>query len=172
LEQTHVAADINTQTKGGGIMASTTSRMTSKKTSTTGRNSTIRKAEELLVITRNAEGMFARVTGPLARNNINIECYTSYAWGNEAAFRLVTNNNRKARDLLRSEGYSVQEMPVVLWSTTNEPGWLTKAATALANAHINTFSSYATALPNSTETIVTFNTSDTNRTIEVLGNLR
>ena len=153
-------------------MATTTGRTTSKKTSTTGKNSTIRKTEELLVVTRNTEGTFARLTSPLSRNNINVECYTSYAWGNEAAFRLVTDNNRKARDILRAEGYQVQEVPVVLWYTKNEPGWLTKATTALANAHISTYSSYASALPNTDNTVVTFNTNDTNRTVEVLGNLR
>jgi len=153
-------------------MATTTGRTTSKKASTTGKNSTIRKVEELLVVTKNAEGTFARITGPLSRNNINIECYTSYAWGNEAAFRIVTDNNRKARDILRSEGYTVQEMPAVRWYTTNEPGWLTKATTALANAHISTYSSYATALPDSDNTVVTFNTNDSNRTVEVLNRLR
>jgi hypothetical protein len=153
-------------------MATTTGRTTSRKTSTTTGSSMTRKADELLVVTRNSEGSFARLTGPLARNGINIECFTAYTWGNEAAFRIVTDNNRKARDLLRSEGYSVQETPVVLWYTKNEPGWVTKAATALANAHINTYSSYSTSEPNSNNTIVTFNTSDTNRTIDVLKNLR
>ncbi len=161
-------------------MASTTGKTTTRKTTTTGKSTTTattksttaRKTDELLIVTRNDYGTLARVTNPLNKNNINIECFTAYEWGNEAAFRIVTDNNRKARDVLRSEGFNVQESPVAIWYTTNEPGRLVKAATALANAHINTFCSYSTMVPNSASTAITFNTNDTNRAIEVLKGIR
>ncbi|MFA4874087.1 MAG: hypothetical protein WC956_02545 [bacterium] len=154
-------------------MASVTGRTTTKKTSTTtGKSGSTRKADELLVVTQNELGMMARLTTPLSKNNINIECFTAYEWGHEAAFRIVTDNNRKARDILRSEGFNVQENPVALWYTTNEPGRITKAAMALANAHINTFCSYSTGVPNSDATVIAFDTSDTKKTIEVLNNIR
>jgi len=154
-------------------MATTVRKTTSRKTATTTKNTFLtKKAAELLVVTRNTEGSFANVTSPLARNDINIECFSAYTWGDEAAFRIVTDNNKKARELLRTEGYAVQETPVVLWYTKNEPGWITKAATALAKAHINTYCAYSAVDPKSNTSVVTFNTNDNNRTIEVLQHLR
>lgn len=131
-----------------------------------------RKADELLIVAHTELGLLARLTNSLAKNNINIECFTAYEWGNEAAFRMVTDNNRKARDVLRSAGFTVQESPVALWYTKNEPGSLMKAASALANAHINTFCSYSTTMPETDCTVVTFNTNDTNKTIEVLNHIK
>jgi hypothetical protein len=157
-------------------MATTTSRTTTARRTTsttgTGKSPWTRKTEELLIVTRNDENTLARLTNPLSRNSISIECFTSYKWGEESAVRIVTDNNRKARELLRSAGYAVQENPVVLWYTRNEPGCITKAATALANAHINTFCSYSTGLPDSGNAVVAFDTNDANRTLEVLTNLR
>lgn len=153
-------------------MASTTARTTKRTTSTTGKSGTTRRADELLVVTHSEPGLFAKVTNPLGRNNINIECFTAYEWGTEAAFRIVTDNNKKARDVLRSAGFTVQENSVALWYTNNEPGNLMKATNALATAHINTYCSYSTAVPNSDSTVIAFNTNDTNRTIEVLNRIR
>lgn len=156
-------------------MATSTSKSVKKGTTTSnveGSSTVTRKASELLVVTHNDVGANANITVPLAKNNINLECFTAYEWGAESAFRMVTDNNKKAADVLRSQGYSVQESPIALWYTHNEPGSFTKAATALANAHINTYCSYSTTVPGSDTTIIAFNTDDTNRTIDVLNHLR
>lgn len=133
---------------------------------------TTRKMSELLVITRNDLGTLARITTPLAKNNINVECFTGYEWNNEAAFRIVTDNNRRAGELLRAEGFNVQENPTVMWQTENTPGRLRTAATALAEANINTFCAYSTTPPNSRTTCVVFGTTDTDRTLSILKNLK
>lgn len=134
--------------------------------------SAARKMSELLVLTKNDLGMLARITTPLAKNNINIECFTGYEWNGEAAFRFVTSNNRRARELLASEGYNVQENPVVLWQTGNEPGRLRTATTALAEAKVNTYCAYSTTLPDSQTTAIIFNTNDSDRTMNVLKTIR
>ena len=138
----------------------------------TGTTTGTTKTTELLVITRNELGAFARITTPLAKNSINIECFTGYEWSGEAAFRLVTSNNRKARELLKAEGYNVQENPIVLWTTPNTPGQLRNATTALAEARVNTYCSYSTSLPNTNTTVVAFGTTDTDRATEILKRLR
>lgn len=131
-----------------------------------------RKAGELLVVTKNELGALSRITTPLARNKINIECFTGYEWGGEAAFRFVTDNNRRAGDILRGEGYNVQETTVVLWQAANVPGQMKNATTALAEAKVNTYCSYSTALPDSNTAVTVFNTSDADRTLNILNKLR
>jgi hypothetical protein len=153
-------------------MATTTGRTGTRTMTGRATGFKTRKANELLVITRRCDEALANLTNQLARNNINIECFTSYEWGNEAAFRMVTDNNKKARELLSGQGYTVQENPVTLWYTENTPGWFNKAATALARAHIDTFATYMTAQPDMNTTVVAFTTNDTTRTMELLSNLR
>lgn len=130
------------------------------------------KTTELLVITGNELGAFARMTTPLAKNKINIECFSGYEWSGEAAFRIVTDNNKKACDLLKREGFNVQENPVVLWTTENTPGQLNSATMALAEASINTYSSYSTSVSGSNTSVVAFSTSDADRTMEILRRTR
>lgn len=128
----------------------------------------VSRATELLIVTKNELGALAKITTPLARNNINIECFSGYEWCTEAAFRLVTDNNRKAQELLKTQGYNVQENPVCLWKTDNVPGRLSSATTALAEANVNTFSAYATSATGARTQTITLNTSDVERTTTVL----
>lgn len=130
-----------------------------------------RKATEVLVVAGNELGLLARITGPLAKNKVNIECYTGYEWGNEAAFRFVTDNNKRAREILAAAGFNAQENQVVLWQTGNTPGQLRNAATALAEASVNTICSYSTTPVNSSSSVVVFNTSDADRTASILNRL-
>lgn len=134
--------------------------------------SDVKKTTELLVVTKNELGAFARITTPLAKNNINIECYSAYEWNSEAAFRLVTDNNKKATEILKTNGYTVTESPVVLWQTESTPGQLRNATTALAEANINTYCSYSTTPTNSKMAVAVFNTSDATRTSAVLSRMK
>jgi hypothetical protein len=129
------------------------------------------KTSELLIVTRNELGALSRVTGPLAQNNINIECYCSYDWGNESAFRFITNNNKKAREVLTKAGWNVQENPAVLWTAPNKPGVLRRATSALSEMRINIYASYSIAQPGESTCMVAFTTSDPVKTMETLNRI-
>lgn len=147
--------------------------MTTTRTTygSTGPTSRAHVTDEILVVTRNIPGIYSKITTPLAKHNINVECFTSYTWGDEVAFRIVTDNNLKARDFYISAGFYVQVNPVTLWYTENTPGSLDKATNALENARISTYSSYMTTNPVSNTTTVTFNTNDITRTVNILNQL-
>jgi len=127
---------------------------------------------ELLIVTHNTNTSYTDITTPLTRNNVNLECFTTYRWGGETAFRLVTSDNRKAREILKCAGYTVQESPVTLWYTKNEPGRFNKAMDALTKARIETYCTYSTSVPNSRTMIIAFDTNDTMKTSEVLSRIR
>lgn len=132
----------------------------------------VTKTTELLIVTANELGAFARISAPLAKKGINVECFTAYEWNGEAAFRLVTNNNKKAREILEGEGHRIQENTSVLWTTENTPGRLSTVTTAMAEARINTHCAYGTTPIDAMTTRVVFTTDDADRTVEVLKRLR
>ena len=129
------------------------------------------RTSELLVVTKNELGALARVTAPLAQNNINIECYSSYDWGNESAFRFITSDNRKARELLTKAGWNVQENPTVLWSVPNKPGALRRATGALAELKISIYASYSAVQPGDPSCTIAFTTSNPDKTAETLNRI-
>lgn len=129
------------------------------------------KTSELLVVTKNEMGALARATAPLSQGNINIECYCSYDWGNESAFRFITSNNRKARELLTKAGWNVQENPTVLWKTPNKPGVLRRATSALAEMKVNIYASYSAAQPGEPSCTIAFTTSDPDKTAATLNKI-
>lgn len=150
----------------------TTGRTTFTKSGrNTGGNWKAIRSDEILVVTYNSPGTFENMTNTLGRNNINVECFTSYAWGNEVAFRFVTDNNKKAREIFANAGYNVQEHPVVLWYTEYNPNTLGRATTAFRHACIDTYCSYMTVSPDTNNTIVAFDTNDVNKTINVLNEI-
>ena len=152
--------------------STTTTRRTTSTTSKTTASTATTKTSELLVVTHNSVGAFSSITSPLTRNKINIECFTGYEWSGEAALRIITDNNRKASELLRNEGFTVQESPVVLWNTKSSAGTITNAMNALANANVNTYSTYATTNATTKNEVVVFNTNNPDTTINVLKGLK
>lgn len=129
------------------------------------------KTSELLIVTRNERGALARAAASLAQGNVNIECYTSYDWGNESAFRFVTSNNKKARELLTKAGWNVQESPTILWNAPNKPGTLRKATSALAEMKIDIYASYTATEPGGPTCTIAFTTSNPDKTAETLNRL-
>ena len=83
----------------------------------------------------------------------------------------VTSNNSKASEVLRSQGYSVSENPVTVWYTENTPAQMKNATSALAQANINTYCIYSTTSPKSKTSAIVFNTSDAERTLNVLNRI-
>lgn len=128
-------------------------------------------ASELLIVARNDLGALARVTSQLSRYNINIESISAYEWNGEAAFRLMTSNNRMACDLLQQNGFNVQDNPVTVWVTENRPGKLNQATAALAESHINTASTYLLPGGDPSVAMVVFTTDNIERTSDILNRI-
>ena len=127
----------------------------------------VRKTTDLWVTTPNELGALSKLTTPFKPHNINVESFVCWEEGNNAYFRLVTNDNTRAREIWTKEGYTVKENPVVLWTTPNIPGRLSAATTALAEAHINTIYTYSSTTGTG-ETTVVFYTNNPDRTYEIL----
>lgn len=130
-----------------------------------------KKTTELFIMTPNTLGSLTKITNPLTKNGINIEGYCAYEWGKEAAYRIITDDNLKARTVLSKEGFAVEENPTVLWEINNKPGFLKKATEALSAAHINIFCSYCTTMVGGKKTSTAFTTNNAEKTFTVLSQL-
>lgn len=131
-----------------------------------------RKTTELFIMTPNTLGSLTKVTNPLSKNGVNIEGYCAYEWGNEAAYRIITDDNTKARTVLAKEGFAVEENPTVLWEINNKPGFLKKATEALSTSNINIYCSYCTTMVGGKKTATAFTTNDPDKTVAVLTSLK
>jgi hypothetical protein len=127
-----------------------------------------RKTTELFIVLPNSLGSLTGITTPLTKHKINVEGYCAYEWGKEAAYRIITDNNAKAREVLSKEGYKVEENPTVIWETNNKPGSLKKATEALATENINVYCSYCTTMAGGKKAATAFTTSDADRTFNTL----
>ncbi len=130
-----------------------------------------KKYTELIVVSNNTQGTFTQIATPLRENKINIVGYCAYAWGNEAAFRIITNNNTAANEVLANNGWTVSENPTVLWESSNRPGALEKATEALTSAGVNIYSTYTTAKGGARKASVAFTTNDVQTTYSVLNKI-
>jgi len=119
-------------------------------------------------MTPNALGCLTSITGPLQKNGVNIEGYCAYEWGKEAAYRIITDDNAKARQVLSKAGYCVEENPTVLWETNNKPGMLKKATDSLASKNINIYCSYCTTMSAGKKAATAFTTNNAEVTFNTL----
>lgn len=124
--------------------------------------------EELVVTGKDEVGALARATLPLKQNNINIECSCCYGMDGKATFHLVTNNTKKAKELLTKNGWTVAQNSAVLWQTDNIPGTLNKATTALSEAKINIEYCYFASPPGAKTSGVVFKTANDTKACEIL----
>ena len=126
--------------------------------------------KELVVSCKNEVGALARATMPLKQNNINIECLVCYQEGsNNAKLHFITNNNKKAKELLTNNKLNVTENEVVCWTTPNTPGTLSAATSALAEGKIDIQYCYTSAPQHSDAQCVVFCTNNNTKANEILG---
>ncbi len=89
------------------------------------------------VFAENRPGQAARVTGILARANINIRCITVASSGTFGVMKLLVNNPEQACHALQHEGFAATLMDVIAVETPDQPGALFTVADCLAAHQIN-----------------------------------
>jgi len=127
-----------------------------------------KKTTELFIMTPNALGSLTGITTPLQKHGVNVEGYCAYEWGNEATYRIITDNNAKARQVLTKAGFCVEENQTIVWETNNKPGMLRKATEALAVKNINIYCSYCTTMAGGKKAATAFTTNNPDVTLSTL----
>lgn len=102
-------------------------------------------AKHVSVSTDNKPGMLAKVTAPLKEAGVIINACCAWGEGGKANFALLTENNAKAIEALKTAGYKPEEQEVVTTTLAHRVGSLAEAAQKLGQANIDIQFCYVTA---------------------------
>jgi len=126
-----------------------------------------RKAREIRVAAPNAVGLLAKVCNAVAGAGVDIDAVCGYAVEDKGYIMLITRDNAKAGEALRSAGYEVSGREVVLVDIENRVGAGAEAVSKIAEAGIDIRYCYATA-SDGKYALTVMATSDDQKALEVL----
>ncbi len=129
----------------------------------------VSKTKQLLVVTENRVGMLAEVTSAASGVEVNISAINAYAVGDKAYFRVVTSDNQKVVEELKSKGYEVSEQEVVALKLKDKQGMAKEIAGKLKEANIDLEYIYGTTCESLCECKLIFNSNDNDKAVEILG---
>lgn len=128
----------------------------------------VRLGKQLLAVTENKVGMLAEVTSDVSGAGVNIQAIDAYGAGEKANFRIITDNNQKAKEVLKAKGYEVSEEDIVIVELSNQVGVLKETADKLKGAGINLEYIYGTTCSGNCDCLLVFTSNDNAQAIEVL----
>jgi len=128
----------------------------------------VRLAKQLLAVTENKVGMLAEVCSDVSGAGVNIQAINAYGVGNKANFRLLTDNNQRANELLAAKGHQVSEQEVVMLELPNKVGVLKETADKLKNAGIDLEYIYGTTCSAGCDCLLVFACDNNAKAVEVL----
>ena len=120
-----------------------------------------------MVRTTNKVGALAEFSEVVAPNGVTILAISEWVEDAQAVIRLICEETRRAIAVLRDNGYDAQERGVVLVEAEYEPGILRDVTKTLAGKNIDILHLFASAVDKN-ECVAVLNTSDNQRTIELL----
>jgi hypothetical protein len=101
------------------------------------------KAEQISVFLENKAGRLAEVTGILSEANVNIRALALADTSDFGVLRLIVDNNAKAVEVLKSQGFTVGRTDVLAVEVEDRPGGLHRILDMLNKAKINVEYMYA-----------------------------
>ena len=118
--------------------------------------------KEIALRVANKIGVLAGVSKLIADHGVNIVAVAGYAveGNNEAEIMMVTDDNLRAADALKKEGYKPKEREVVVIELENKAGALKVVTSKLANEKIDLKYIYGTACAEACPAKLVLSTSD------------
>lgn len=124
--------------------------------------------KEVLFETENRVGMLVEITGALSDNKINIKHISAYVKGKKAQFTLITDNNEKTYQALRSKGYVASEKEVVVLRLSDKVGALKKASDKIKAAGIDIEYIYGTTCAGTCDCQLVISSNDNRKLADLL----
>ena len=93
--------------------------------------------KQLMITVDNKVGTLAEISTVIAAEGINMIALCAYAAGNTGVVMFVSEDNAKAKRLLKAKKYNVREEEVVLFNVENRSGALQAITQRIANAGID-----------------------------------
>ena len=126
------------------------------------------KVNHLIVETPDEVGMMAKVCSAISDAGVNIKAISAYVKEGKGYFMLLTDDNAKAEQALKSAGFTVSQEETVAVELENEVGAAKRMAKKLADAGVNLKYCYGST-GNGTMALLVFNSSDNEKAVRALG---
>ena len=126
------------------------------------------RVEQISIFLENKAGRLAEVTAILRDADINIRALSLADTTDFGILRLIVNNNTKAEETLKKEGFTVGKTNVIAVEVNDTPGGLNTVLDPLTMAGINVEYMYAFANPQSKNAIMIFRFDDLDKAISIL----
>lgn len=126
------------------------------------------KDTQISVFLANKHGELARITGHLARFNVNIKAISVSDGMDYGVARMIVNDVDRALTALCEVGCGFITTDVVVSEIPDRPGALSELCGKLADAKINIRYIYATVTPGGGVAMAVFSTDDNDRADEIL----
>jgi len=124
-------------------------------------------AEQISIFIENKEGRLAEVTAILRDADVNIRALSLADTTDFGVLRLIVNDNEKAEQALRKEGFTVGRTKVLAVEVSDEPGGLNKVLDPLWMQNVNVEYMYAFANPQCKNAIMVFRFDDHDKALEI-----
>ena len=92
---------------------------------------------QISVFLENKEGRLADVTGVLGKNDIDVNAMCIADTTDFGILRLIVNKPKKAQDVLKEEGFTVNSTEVLAILVEDKPGGMARALEVLREAGID-----------------------------------
>jgi len=128
----------------------------------------VSKVNHLIVETPDKVGMMAKVCSAISDSGVNIKAISASARLRKGHFMILTEDNSKAKEALKSAGFKVKEEEAVAVELENEVGAAKRMAQKLADAKVNLKYCYGST-GNGTMALLVFNSNNNEKAIRALG---
>ncbi|MCK9615435.1 MAG: hypothetical protein M0R48_08025 [Candidatus Omnitrophica bacterium] len=125
------------------------------------------KGEELILTCDNKVGKLEELTTLLKEKNINLRGISAFVYDSKAAFRLITSDNIKAKEVIKKIG-SLEMKEVIIVDVPDEVGQLNLIAKKLKDANIDLTHIYGTTSKPHESAIIVFASSDNNKALAII----
>ena len=125
-------------------------------------------AEQISIFLENKSGRLAEVTRTLADAGINIRALALAETTDFGVLRLIVNDNDKARQTLKTNGFTVKKTKVVAVKVPDRPGGLAGILEILGQGAINIEYMYAFVQQKGGDAIMIFRFDDPDEALRLL----
>lgn len=121
---------------------------------------TVGQGQEIIVRRKNDVGILFEISTLLSDRGVNILGVSAGVCGEDCLIRLMTDDNRKAKDVLAANNFTPDEEDVVLVRLPHRPGTLKQVTKALAQEGIDLRHVYAAADREQDKCLLVFHSSN------------
>ncbi|OQX12365.1 MAG: amino acid-binding protein [Desulfobacteraceae bacterium IS3] len=126
------------------------------------------RVEQLSVFLENKAGRLAEVTGILSQAAINIRALSLADTSDFGVLRLIVNDTHKAKEALKSKGFTVSETEVVAVEVPDKPGGLHNILEIMQKSDMNVEYMYAFVQQSGSNAVMIFRFENVAQAVKVL----